>query len=217
MKAVIEEISNFGDVMAATVNYVSAGVTLEQQQFNSSILSAPTFETMYADVVSQTIAYSTLKGYGITSADIVAEFVTKNPVQTDWTETTSTSLAFIKNKPTPTFSSYQALVSQSGASAPSAVVGRNDFGATTFTWARTSAGVYTITANASVFTSGKTVGIYSPLANLNGAVNIIRTSATVLTLTTAVQSLAVLGLVGFTATPTDAMLTSNLVEIRVYP
>lgn len=114
------------------------------------------------------------------------------------------------------YKSYQAVVNQTGTSAPTATVGNNDFGSTTFTWARTGAGVYTLTANASVFTSGKTFGISSNLQNLNGSIRVVRTSATVLTVTTAVQQLAVLGLLGFTVVNTDAMLIDTGFEIRVY-
>ena len=115
------------------------------------------------------------------------------------------------------YTSMQSFVTQTGTATPTATLLVNGFGSTTFTWARTSAGIYTITASSPVFTSGKTVGIYSPLVNLNGAVSITRTNSTTITMTTAVQSLAILGLLGFTATPTDAMLSNNLVELRVYP
>lgn len=135
------------------------------------------------------------------------------------TVATTGSYNDLTNKPTiPTsaYSSYQAMVSQTGTSAPSATSLVNSLGVT-FTWARTSAGVYTITASTAVFTAGKTGIFVKPLNNLNGAISTIVTSTTVITVTTAVQSLAVLGLLGFTATPTDALLVSTLFEVRVYP
>lgn len=119
--------------------------------------------------------------------------------------------------PTAAYSSYQSLISQTGTSAPTGSALHSDFGATTFTWARVSAGVYTLTASSGVFTANKTGIFIKPLNNLNGALSTVVTSTTVITVTTAVQSLAVLGLLGFTATPTDALLVSTLLEVRVYP
>lgn len=116
---------------------------------------------------------------------------------------------------------YQTIVSQTGTAAP-AVGGSlsplNSYPAgTTFTWARTSAGVYTLTASAAVFnTAGKTAIIIGPLNNLNGQYTAVITSTTVITITTAVQSLAFLGLLGFTATPTDAMMTKTAVQVLTY-
>lgn len=117
------------------------------------------------------------------------------------------------------FTSYQTLISQAGTAAPalSGAAAINGFPGTTFTWARTGVGVYTLTASAAVFTTNKTGVFISPLQNLNGAIRAVVTSTTVITITTAVQSLAVLGLLGFTTTNTDAMLSGTLVEVRVYP
>lgn len=118
-------------------------------------------------------------------------------------------------------SSYQTIVSQTGTGAP-AVGGSltpvSTYGAgVTFTWARSSAGVYTLTASSAVFnTAGKTAVFVGPLNNLNGAVTAVVTSSTVITITTAVQSLAVLGLLGFTATPTDALMTKTMVYVQTY-
>lgn len=118
-------------------------------------------------------------------------------------------------------SSYQTIVSQTGTAAP-AVSGSlsplNSYpSGTTFTWARTSAGVYTLTASAAVFnTSGKTAVIVGSLNNLNGAWKAVVTSSTVITLTTAVQSLAVLGLLGFAATPTDALFSQTAIQVLTY-
>lgn len=53
-----------------------------------------------------------------------------------------------------------------------------------------------------------------PLDGANLLMGILQNT---ITITTAIQSLAVLGLVGFTATPTDALLTGTALEVRVYP
>lgn len=121
----------------------------------------------------------------------------------------------------PAPSSYQTIVTQSGTSAP-AVSGSfaptNTYaGSPTFTWARTGAGVYTLTASAAVFnTSGKTGVFVGSLNNLNGSYKTAVTSSTVITITTAVQSLAVLGLLGFTATNTDGLLSQMMVYVQTY-
>lgn len=121
----------------------------------------------------------------------------------------STALAAINP-----YKSYQAIISQSGTSAPTATVYKTDFGATTFTWARTSAGLYTVTASSAVLTTNKTVIILSnPITGLVNYI-VIPTSTTVVTITTLLASVIATVL---TATATDALLTNILVEIRVYP
>lgn len=117
--------------------------------------------------------------------------------------------------------SYQTIVSQTGTAAPAAsgLTPVNTYSGTpTFTWARTGTGVYTLTAGAAVFnTSGKTGVFITPPQNLNGSFKAVVTSTTVITITTAVQSLAVLGLLGFTATPTDALLVGTMIYVQTYP
>lgn len=117
--------------------------------------------------------------------------------------------------------SYQTIVSQTGTAAPAVSGGLAPVstyaGGPTFTWARTSTGVYTLTASSGVFnTSGKTSVFITPPQNLNGSFKAVVTSSTVITITTAVQSLAVLGLLGFTATPTDALLTQTMIYVQTY-
>lgn len=117
--------------------------------------------------------------------------------------------------------SYQTIVSQTGTAAPAVAGGFTPTSTyasgTTFTWARTGVGVYTLTASTAVFnTSGKTSVFVSPLQNLNGAIRATVTSTTVITVTTAVQSLAVLGLLGFTATNTDALLSGTMLYVQTY-
>lgn len=117
-------------------------------------------------------------------------------------------------------SSYQTIVSQTGTAAPAvsgslAPVSTYPTG-TTFTWARTGAGVYTLTASTAVFNTSKTGVFVGGLNNLNAQWKAVVTSTTVITFTFAVQSLAVLGLLGFTATNTDALLTGTMIYVQTY-
>lgn len=116
--------------------------------------------------------------------------------------------------------SYQTIVSQTGTAAPAVSGGftpANTYaGAPTFTWARTGAGVYTLTASSAVFNTSKTGVFISPLQNLNASVRGVVTSSTVVTITTAVQSVAVLGLLGLTTTNTDVLLSNTMIYIQTY-
>lgn len=136
------------------------------------------------------------------------------PDSIDWLMTVPSSLPV-----TP--SSYQTIVTQTGTTAPAvsgSLTPTSTYpSGTTFTWARTGAGVYTLTASTAVFnTSGKTGVFVGSLNNLNAQYTVVVTSSTVITITTAVQSLAVLGLLGFTATPTDALMTKTMVYVQTY-
>lgn len=117
-------------------------------------------------------------------------------------------------------SSYQTIVSQTGTSAP-AVSGLTPTSTypsgTTFTWARTGTGVYTLTASTAVFnTSGKTGVFVGSLNNLNASYKTVVTSTTVITITTAIGSLLGLGLLGLTATNTDALLSNTMIYVQTY-
>lgn len=116
--------------------------------------------------------------------------------------------------------SYQTIVSQSGTSAPAVPGGFTPISSypagTTFTWARASAGVYTLTASAAVFSTSKTGVFIAPLQNLNASVRGVVTSSTVVTVTTAVQSVAILGLLGLTTTATDALLNGTMIYVQTY-
>lgn len=117
--------------------------------------------------------------------------------------------------------SYQTIVSQTGTAAPVVGTGFTPMSTyavgTTFTWARTGAGVYTLTASTAVFnTSGKTSVFISPLTNLNAQARGVVTSSTVLTFTTAVASVAVLGLLGLTTTPTDVLFSNTMIYVQTY-
>lgn len=108
---------------------------------------------------------------------------------------------------------YAASLSQASTSAPSATVFINGFGATTFTWARTSAGLYTVTANSAIFTANKTfVSVSPPTLDLVSFKAIV-SSTTVITLTT--NLLSVIATV-LTPTATDVLLSNNLFQIQVY-
>lgn len=95
---------------------------------------------------------------------------------------------------------YTALITQTGIAAPVATILKNNTGAT-FTWARTSSGTYTITANSNAFTSNKTIVFYN-LGEYNFAAQQpwVRTSNTVITIP--------LG--------GDGRITNGSFEIRIY-
>ena len=58
------------------------------------------------------------------------------------------------------YTEYTALLTQAGAAAPVATVLKNNTGYT-YTWARTGAGTYTITASGSAFAVNKTLVFYN--------------------------------------------------------
>jgi len=103
------------------------------------------------------------------------------------------------------YTSYVALITQVDTSAPTAKILQNTTGAT-LTWARTSAGIFTVTSNTDVFTADKTIVFANP-GNDNtasGDPDIIwaRTSNTVLTIT------ASAGI--------NNVLTDGSFEVRIY-
>lgn len=155
--------------------------------------------TTRASIISATIAWAVTQGITITSSDIVFPF----------------DSALV-----PAPSSYQTIVTQAGTAAPATAGGlapTSTYPAgTTFAWARTGAGVYTLTASAAVFSTSKTGVFVAPLTNLNASVRAVVTSTTVITVTTAVQSVAVLGLLGLTASPTDALLSGTMIYVQTY-
>lgn len=136
------------------------------------------------------------------------------------TVATTGNYADLLGKPSaPT--SYETIVSQTGTNAPAVSGGFTPVstyaGGVTFTWARTSTGIYTLTASSAVFdTAGKTGAFFSPLSNLNASARAVVTSSTVITVTTAVQSVAVLGLLGLTAAATDGILDRTMIYIQTY-
>lgn len=115
--------------------------------------------------------------------------------------------------PISNYKAYDAILTQSGTSAPSVTTGQNDFGATTFTWSYVSAGTYKVTASTAVFTANKTTVVIgdpgNSLVNYTATVN----STTQVTITT--SALSVLSLI-LNAAVTNSLLTNTLVEIRVF-
>jgi len=110
------------------------------------------------------------------------------------------------------YKSYQAIITQTGTSVPLATVGLNELG-TTMTWARTTAGIYTLTAGSAVFTANKTVILLSnPITGLVTYI-VVPTSTSVITVSTFLLSVIATVL---TAVATDALMTNLLVEVRVY-
>lgn len=115
------------------------------------------------------------------------------------------------------YASYHALISQSGGANPTVSRKDTSFSGVTFTWVRTGAGVYTITASSAVFAAGKTavfMGLESaPMQKFAATI----TSSTVITINTNLQTV---GLISLAATllsnGVDGMLNNTLIEIRVY-
>jgi hypothetical protein len=99
----------------------------------------------------------------------------------------------------PPFTTYRALITQTGSSAPTATVLQNEMGGTVV-WARSSSGVYTATLT-NAFTASKTFATVQPISGV--ANSIVHTSASVLTITV--------------ASPGDGVLSATPVEILVYP
>tara|TARA_R110000868_G_scaffold152459_1_gene377151 strand:- start:2153 stop:2584 length:432 start_codon:yes stop_codon:yes gene_type:complete len=97
------------------------------------------------------------------------------------------------------YTSLVQLLTQTGTNAPVATEVYDNTGQT-FTWARTTTGIYTLTASAATFTANKTIVFFN---NGNAAPNTnkwTRTSDTVLTLTIGI----------------DNALTNGSFEVRIY-
>lgn len=203
---------NTGDGAFRVIGTWSSGTT-QNSAVDVVFQNAYTLDTaaqIKAAIITEVLAYAVANSISLSSSDIV--FPDFDVLATVATTGSYTDLI---NKPSlPSGTTYQALVSQSGTSAPTATVGENDFGGTTFTWARTGAGTYTLTASAATFTSGKTAVINSqlnnPLANFTYTV----TSSTVITIKTTLNSILTLIL---TPTNTDALLSNTMVYVIVYP
>lgn len=173
-----------------------------------TITSTDTDATIAAQVQTAAVTYFALVGFTADSIDTMYS-------------TPSSVAAQISAALPVAPSSYQTIVTQTGTGAPavsgSLTPSSTYPSGTTFTWARTGAGVYTLTASAAVFnTSGKTGVFVGTLNNLNASCKAVVTSSTVITLTTAIGSLLGLGLLGLTATNTDALLTQTMVYVQTY-
>lgn len=109
--------------------------------------------------------------------------------------------------------SYQFKISQAATSAPTVTEYINELG-TTFTFGRTSAGLYTITADSGTpFTANKTHILIDPPALDLVTFKIVKTSTSILTITTGLSSVIATVL---TSVSTDVLLSNTLIEIRVY-
>lgn len=150
-------------------------------------------------------------------SSLVSDLSAKANTSSLATVATSGSYLDLTNKPTiptPTSSTYQAFLTQSGTSAPSASQFVNDFTGTTFTWARTGTGTYTVTASNPVFTSNKTAVLMSNPANFLNNFKYTVTSSTVITLQTA--TLSVISLI-LTPGNADSLLSNTMFYVVVYP
>lgn len=177
-------------------------------QYDITISGAPTQSNVHNAILAAAAAFATSQGW--TYSALGKTFDTDADVN-----------ALIAAAIPPAPSSYQTIVSQTGTSAPAVSGSLSPMSTypagTTFTWARTGAGVYTLTASTAVFnTSGKTGVFVAPLQNLNAQAKAVVTSSTVITVTTAVASVAVLGLLGLTTTPTDALLNQTMIYVQTY-
>ncbi len=102
---------------------------------------------------------------------------------------------------------YTALITQAGTNVPTATILKNNTAAT-FTWTRSSAGKYTVTADSSIFTANKTIVFInygSPTSDaLSPKWN--RISDTAINVSTQDE----------TAVFDDSILTKAAFEIRIY-
>lgn len=109
---------------------------------------------------------------------------------------------------------YDAVISQTGTSAPTATVGQNTMGGT-MTWARSGVGTYTLTCSVAAFTANKTQIFIGPPLGETSTITIIsavRTSTTVITVRTQQTSADAGGLADI-----DAVLTEKAIRIVVFP
>lgn len=208
MRAIIERFdSGLPGYMLVVVDYLNGSTYVSTYGSEVPITSVSSQADLVAATEVVINAYATSQSFTL-SEGIVWPSVTTNDVN-----------ALIKAAAGA--SSYQTIVSQTGTSAPAVSGGFTPIntysGTPTFTWARTGAGVYTITASSAVFnTSGKTGVFIQPLTNLNASIRGVVTSSTVITVTTAIQSIAILGLLPLTATNTDALLSNTMIYIQTY-
>lgn len=138
-----------------------------------------------------------------TTSDLILGVDTSNSKNTTKTFTAG-DIASLASGSTA-YDSYVALLTQTSTNAPVATILSNNLTAT-LTWARTGVGVYTLTANASIFTVNKTI----VFLNAGSGIPLIsaeRTSDTVLTVKTFVPS---------SAAATDNVITNGAFEVRIY-
>ena len=138
-----------------------------------------------------------------TTSDLILGVDTSNSKNTTKTFTAG-DIASLASGSTA-YNSYVALLTQASTNAPVATILSNNLTAT-LTWARTGIGVYTLTANAAIFTANKTI----VFLNAGSGIPLIsaeRTSDTVLTVKTFLPS---------SAAATDNVITNGAFEVRIY-
>lgn len=223
-----------GDSMVIGVGYSDGTTLVGSHFFTVTYYSTATWPLIMSALNTQIINYASANSIGtLTTSDITYTGITEpasgstaglmsasDKTKMDGLATVASTGSYTDLLNTPIApASYQAIISQTGTAAPSpSITPVNTYsGAPTFTWARTGVGTYTLTASSAAFnTSGKTGVFIQPPTNLNGSFRVVVSSSTVITVTTAVQSLAVLGLLGFTAAPTDAMLDKTMIYVQTY-
>lgn len=175
------------------VNISNAGVTFNA--FNSTLTAGtPSFEKGEYTALSRTWdsvelkdGESTVFYIPFTVADIdlapitISGTITGGAVDGNDGTGTGVSITITKEEDQATNKQYKAVITQSGTSAPTATVLKNELSAAVV-WARSSEGVYTATL-ASAFVVSKTWFDFSKVGNPTGKVIYLdRTDANVLTL-----------------------------------
>jgi len=142
-----------------------------------------------------------------TTSDLILGVDTSNSKNTTKTFTAG-DIASLASGSTA-YNSYVALLTQTSTNAPVATILSNNLTAT-LTWARTAAGLYTLTANAATFTANKTIIFINAGSSQSIVTNPIitgeKTSDTVLTVKTFDQS----------SFRTDNCITNGAFEVRIY-
>ena len=109
---------------------------------------------------------------------------------------------------------YVALLTQASSAAPTAAVLEDSLGAL-LTFARTSAGIYTVTSDNAILVANKTLVFCWQINNASNdrvyVVSHLRTSTTIITINTKFQDAAASG-----GQPADDVLSETPFEIRVY-
>ena len=124
--------------------------------------------------------------------------------KSDLTEATSGTTKRVSRANYLGYTEYVALITQTGANVPTAVVVKNDTGAT-YSYARTLAGIYSITVNPGVMVNDKTITIISQ-NNATRILQVRRDNTTTLTMTSQNSAWAY----------ADSLLVSTCIVIRIY-
>ena len=148
------------------------------------------------------IIYSYPQGTPTLSDNVIGSQIDPVTEENKTVQFTVGQIAAFANSYSLGYTVYTALLTQAGTAAPVATILQNTTG-TTFTWARTSSGTYTITASSNAFTSNKTIVFMNLGEYAGGGVPRsvwARTSDTVATITTG----------------GDGRITNGSFEVRIY-